>query len=312
MSFLIIVVAVLVVRHGEWTHHIQRDEWFGQWLQSVTRLAGQKPWLPVLLVIGVPVLLLAVLLYVLGDYWWLTFVINTLVLIYAIGRGNWHDECDSWVEFFSERDPLLLKQKIAGAIEMPADVTDNQVENAWLEARKSVLYHQLDGFYTVLFWFFVVGAPAALLYRLLHLSRQGQQTTNDSAASPEVDLFLWMMEWLPVRVMALLFCLVGNFTTGFWVLKQIVLDGVLTSVEILARCADAALFLDGSVDDDDVLDADVEEKKNRTAKMIERMELRALEQKTLGIMRRYSVELQALLRRSESAFLVAIALMALI
>jgi len=54
------------------------------------------------------------------------------------------------------------------------------------------------------------------------------------------------------------------------------------------------------------------EKKSRTAKMIERMEAKALEQKTLGVMRRYSVELQALLQRSEWAFLVLIAMIALI
>lgn len=311
MNFLIVVVAVVMVWQREWIQHLQRDEWFVQCLKPVTRLANQKPWLPMVLVVCVPVFILAILLYVLSDYWWITFVINALVLVYAIGRGNWHDECDSWVSFFAERDPQVLKQKIAGSVELSAAMTDNQVENAWLQARQNVLYHQLDGFYTVVFWFFIVGAPAALFYRLLHLCQQHAKQETTSVASSELTLFLWMMEWLPVRVMSLLFCLVGNFTTGFWVLRQIVLDSMLASAETLARCADAALFLDGSVDDD-LLDDDAEIKKNRTTKMIERMEARALEQKTLAIMRRNSVELQALLRRSQWAFLVAIALIALI
>jgi len=317
MNFLIVVTAVLMVRQGEWIHHMQRDDWFNQWLKRIIQIAGKKPWLPLVLAVGVPVLVLVLLLYFLGDYWWITFVINAAVLLYSIGRGNWHDECDSWVNFFAERDLLLLKQKIAEPAENPANVTDNRVENIWLEARQNVLYDQLDGFYTVVFWFFFVGAPAALFYRLLHLCEQcnikieASGKANSEVVS-EVSLLLWMMEWFPVRVMAMLFCLVGNFTTGFWVLKQIVLDGVLASTVVLAQCADAALFLDGSVDDDDILGDESEEIKSRTAKMIERMESRALEQRTLGIMRRNSVELQALLQRSEWAFLVLMALIAII
>jgi len=179
-----------------------------------------------------------------------------------------------------------------------------------LQARSDVLYHQLEGFYTIVFWFFVLGAPAALFYRLLRLYQQHEKVIKGELL--EMSLLVWLMEWLPVRVMSMLFCLVGNFTTGFWVLKQILLDNVLTSSAVLAHCADAALFLDGSVDDDELLVEGLAEKKSRTAKMIERMEAKALEQKTLGVMRRYSVELQALLQRSEWAFLVLIAMIALI
>jgi AmpE protein len=311
MNFLIIVVTVLMVRQGEWIRRIQRDDWFDHWLKGLSQMTGQKkPWLALVLVVGAPAFALALLIYVLADYWWITFAINAAVLLYAIGRGHWHDECDKWVKIFSERDMLIVKQKIAESGEEPTAVTDDQVESTWVAARSHVLYHQLDGFYTVVFWFFIVGAPAALFYRLLHLYQPRHKQSE--AIVSDVNLLLWMIEWLPVRVMAMLFCLVGNFTTGFWVLKQILLDGVLTSVDTLARCADAALFLDGSVDDDEILDEVPDDKKTRIAKMIERMESRAMEQKTMGIMRRYSVELQALLQRSEWAFLVVIALIALV
>jgi len=250
-----------------------------------------------------------------SDHWWAIFVINATVLLYAIGRGSWRDECDSWVDFFSERDGLVLKQKIAEQNTSPGEVSDSQIENTWLQARSDVLYHQLDGFYTVVFWFFIAGAPASLFYRLLHLYQQPGNVANEKPATtllPEISLLLWLMEWLPVRLMAMFFCLVGNFTTGFWALKQILLDSTLGSADTLARCADAALFLDGSVDDDELLDDEAEQRKTRIEKMIERMEARGLEQKTLGVMRRCSVELQALLQRSEWAFLVLIALIALI
>ncbi len=314
MNFLIVLAVVLMVHQGEWIQRFQRDDWFVYGVQNFTTVKNHQPWLPLLLMAGIPVMVLMLILFFLNDYWWAAFVINAVVLLYAIGRGSWRDECDSWVDLFAERDPSVIKQKIAGDAASPDTVADSQIENTWLQARTDVLYHHLDGFYTVVFWFFVAGAPVALFYRLLHLSQQQAvgKGLNEAAGNSEVNWLLWMMEWLPVRVMSMLFCLVGNFTTGFWVLKQILLDGILASSDVLARCADAALFLDGSVDDDDLLDEETEQKKNRTAKMIERMEARALEQKTLGVMRRNSVELQALLQRSEWAFLVVIAILALL
>jgi AmpE protein len=311
MNFLIVLAAVLMVHQGEWIRHIQRDEWFEAWQQRFAQVGAMQRWLP-LGMVAAPVLALVLVLYMLADYWWLIFIVNALVLLYSIGRGSWRTECDTWVKVFSEGDLLALKQRFAEQHIEAADVPDGHVEVMWLRARSAVLYHQLDSFYTVVFWFFVLGAPMALMYRLLHLCHQQGATTHDEKAegqpATETGLFLWLMEWIPVRVMGLLFCLVGNFTTGFWVLKQIVRDGELSSTDALVRSADAALFLDGSIDDDEAASAE----GTRTTRMIERMEAQSAGQKTLAMMRRYSVELQALLHRSEWAFLVLIALTALV
>lgn len=307
MNFLIILVAVWLVHQGEWLPAFQRDEWFSSWMERLREVATGQDWTPFLLLVLVPVLLVALLLLLTSDVWWLAVIINTAVLFYAIGRGSWRDECHSWVRFFAERDPVLLRQKL-GATEL-ADMSDADVESIWLKAREAVLYQQLEGFYTTVFWFFFAGAPAALFYRLIQLYRQEMQTRQGDLST--VDFILLMMEWLPVRLMAMLFCLVGNFSTGFWVLRQVFADASLPSTVALARCADAALFLDGSVDDD--IDEDDEDlPRSRAAKMIERMESQSLEQRTLAVMRRYSVELEALLKRSEWAFLALIAIIALL
>src|SRR5690606_10622601 len=162
---------------------------------------------------------------------------------------------------------------------------------------------QLTSFYAVAFWFFLLGAPAALLYRLLQLYQEKQQTPASGLA--DMSRLLWLLEWLPVRLIGLLFCLVGNFATTFWVLKQALQDAVSSSADILSRCADAALFLDSQPD---TVNMDQKERRDR---LIERMTLQSAERKTLAVMRRYSIELQSLLQRVEVAFLAIIALMVL-
>ncbi len=301
MTFLIILAAVLLVHQGEWIAAFQRDSWFHLLLQRFSVLSGTKVWLPFAGAVLFPVVMLIILEVWLTDYRSLIFFLSALVFFYAIGRGCWREECDSWVTFFAEPDPVVLKQKLAASDDpSQQEMADETVEEIWLEARSNVLYHQLTNFYAVAFWFFLLGAPAALLYRLLQLYQEKQQETESGLA--DMSKLLWMLEWLPVRLIGLLFCLVGNFATTFWVLKQTLQDTISTSADVLARCADAALFLDPQPDS---IEIGREERMNR---MMERMTHQALERKTLGVMRGYSIELQSLLQRVEAAFLAFIAL----
>jgi AmpE protein len=301
MTFLIILAAVILVHRGEWIGTFQQDSWFHQLLQRCTAVAGVNFWLPLVGAVLLPVVVLTILEGWLSDQRWLIFIISAVVFFYAIGRGSWRAECDSWVGFFSEPDPVVLKQKLASSTDpLQQDMADETVEQIWLEARSSVLSHQLTNFYAVAFWFFLLGAPAALLYRLLQLYQEKQQAVGSGLA--DISRLLWLLEWLPVRLVGLLFCLIGNFVTTFWVLKETLQDGVSASAEVLARCADAALFVDSRPDS---VEVSKEDRKNR---LMERMTLQSAEAKTLGIMRGYSVELQSLLQRAEAAFLAIIAL----
>lgn len=301
MTFLIILAAVLLVHRGEWIGAFQHDGWFHALLQRFTALAGVNAWLPLAGAVLLPVVILTVIEAWLEDYHWLVFIISTGVFFYAIGRGSWREECDSWVQFFAEPDPIVLKQKLAASTD-PAqqDMADESVEHIWLDARNSVLSHQLTNFYAVAFWFFILGAPAALLYRLLQLYQEKQQAPVSGLA--DMSRLLWLLEWLPVRLVGSLFCLAGNFTTAFWVLRQTLQDTVNTSADVMSRCADAALFLDPQPDS---MEVNREERMNR---MMERMTHQAAERKTLAVMRGYSVELQSLLQRVEVGFLALIAL----
>lgn len=301
MTFLIILIAVLLVHQGEWMGLFQQDNWFQRLLRYFSAFTSAPLWLPFIAAVLLPVVVLTFVLAWLEPYRWLVFIINAWILLYAIGRGSWRKECDSWVVFFSEPDPAVLKQKLADSTDpSQQDMADETVERIWEDARSSVLYHQLTNFYAVVFWFFLLGAPAALLYRLLQLYQEKHQQNPASVAN--MAKLLWLLEWLPVRLMGLLFCLVGNFSTAFWVLQQTFRDTITTSADVLSRCADAALFLDPQPDSIEVA------KEERIARMMERLSLKALERKTLAVMRGYSIELQLLLQRAEVAFLAMVAL----
>jgi len=103
---------------------------------------------------------------------------------------------------------------------------------------------------------------------------------------------------------------VGQFSTAFWVLRQMMSDGVTSSVDVLSRCADAALFVDrDNLDEEDELSFSEQE---RNKKRMERVTAKSLEKKTLVIMRGYCGQLQRLLGYVEVAFLAALAVIVLL
>ena len=61
----------------------------------------------------------------------------------------------------------------------------------------------------MIFWFYLFGAPAALAYRLLAL--HGDLDFDETDADQPGLKWLWLMEWLPVRLLGLTVGLVGNF-----------------------------------------------------------------------------------------------------
>src|SRR5476651_240745 len=92
MSFLVLLLAVWIEKFSALRQRVQRDS---LWLQELHKLESSprttaRPWLVLALTVLLPVLLLALILWVLGSvaYGWLALPVHLLVLIYSLGRGD--------------------------------------------------------------------------------------------------------------------------------------------------------------------------------------------------------------------------------
>ena len=92
MSFLVLLLAVWVEKFSAGRQRIQQDGW---WLEQLRRVEAAPawqaaPWLSLARLVLLPVLLLALLLWLLTSvaYGWLALPVHLLVLIYALGRGD--------------------------------------------------------------------------------------------------------------------------------------------------------------------------------------------------------------------------------
>ena len=98
---------------------------------------------------------------------------------------------------------------------------------------------QVNGqLFAVLFWYLVAGPLGLVAYRLISVS-QGLPAVHREASI----LTLWL-DWIPARMTALLYLLVGSFQAGFSVYRQHFLSRPAQNDLLLSQCGLAALSLE--------------------------------------------------------------------
>ena len=84
----------------------------------------------------------------------------------------------------------------------------------------------------MIFWYFLLGPGAALAYRLLALS---VENSRQPALKERAEQLRHALDWLPVRVLALSFALVGNFVAVVRVMLHELLNWHISAGHLVAR-----------------------------------------------------------------------------
>ena len=293
MNFLIVLLAIITVEaYGELSF-IQRDEWVRKWHQGLAKLSflqsAAKLKVAVFVLVPAVVLQLVLLAMAQSHLGFFVFLLELLVLLYALGRGN----LDTQVSLLSsdlERDDLQAAFHDA-AVFNTAHRESNASNSSDLRSEifAALPYRIFERSFAVVFLFFFLGAPAALCYRLLALHGDLSLEADESAASnksaagkesaaskkssvdesvetvvekssdqnseaiaapnphsssdlnsPALKL-LWLLEWIPVRLLGFTVGLVGSFSDTATHLRELLFCSHTATAELLRRCVQGAL-----------------------------------------------------------------------
>lgn len=283
MNFLIVLLAIITVEaYGELSF-IQRDEWVRKWHQGLAKLSflqsAAKLKVAVFVVVPAVVLQLVLLAMAQSHLGFFVFLLELLVLLYALGRGN----LDTQVSLLSsdlERDDLQAAFHDA-AVFNTAHRESNASNSSDLRSEifAALPYRIFERSFAVVFLFFFLGAPAALCYRLLalHGDLSLENDVDESAASKESSVdesvetvvekssdqnsetitapnphsssdlnspalkLLWLLEWIPVRLLGFTVGLVGSFSDTATHLRELLFCRHTATAELLRRCVQGAL-----------------------------------------------------------------------
>ncbi len=209
MKLLVIVLCLLSERFLIHTVSHQRFYWFADYYLSIKKLIEKNdffsnPWVYLAAVV-IPIILVVSLIYFLFSgifFGFLGVIFSVLIFFYCLGPQN---------AFY----PLS---------ESNAESTNNtEVVGDYFAQVNSQLF-------SVIFWYVVTGPIGALTYRLITLC----QTINpiNQQAKQVTDV----LEWIPARISALLYLLVGNFQRGFIVFTKLLFTKPEFNHQILSDC----------------------------------------------------------------------------
>lgn len=213
MKLLVILLCLFSERFLMHSLSYHRFSWFDQYCLSVKNALATRNLLtsPALLLafIAIPIPLLAFIIYMLFQnllFGLIGLLFNIAVLFYCIGPQN---------PFYPENTESSPE---------PAAV----VIGAYFSAVNTQLF-------AVIFWYVIAGPIAALFYRLITLS---QHTPGvDAWAQRSTDI----LEWIPARLSAFLYLLVGNFQSGLKPFTRLALASPEQNHQLLSECGLHAL-----------------------------------------------------------------------
>ncbi|MFJ2430467.1 regulatory signaling modulator protein AmpE [Pseudomonas sp. NPDC087804] len=237
MSFLVLLLAVWIEKFSALRHRVQRD---GGWirelnkLESSERLAG-KPWLVLTILVLFPVALLALLLEVLEPvaYGLLALPVHLLVVIYSLGRGDLLGGLGPFRDAWRRED----LQAAAHVAKRDLDICADSGEELLDRVQGHLLWEAYQSFFAVIFWYFVLGPVAALAYRLLALAEE--HGTNPALVERAAQL-RHAFDWVPVRLLAASFALVGNFVAVGRVMLHELLNWNISAAQLINKVGLAA------------------------------------------------------------------------
>ena len=263
MHFLIILIAIAVLESNGQLAFIQRDLWVQKWHRALAKLPALKNsgLLKVAVYVLVPVIALQLVLWYLGSggNGILVFLLELGVLLYCLGRGDLSAQI-AVLESDIQRSDLQAAFHDAAVFNIGhRAVSADSAEGLFRELAATLPYRLFERSFVVVFWFFFLGAPLALAYRLLalHGDMQLEETevlldedqagdediaeALEAAVPNQANKLLWYLEWIPVRFLALTLGLMGDFSQAISPLKELVFCPKTSTADVLRLCVLGAL-----------------------------------------------------------------------
>ncbi|AKH68916.1 membrane protein required for beta-lactamase induction [Spongiibacter sp. IMCC21906] len=255
MEFLAILVAWAAVQFWGSGGKIQQDDWLSRLYQFFSWVP--TPVLRLSITVLLPVLGVVLALGLFHGIAWglLSFALSVAVLLYSLGRGDFQILLRLYLNSWQRGD---LEGSYRHAQAFSCELGEMNADNA-LElhnnVRRAVFYQGFERWFAVVFWFVLAGPAVALAYRLLFVLLR--EPAVSQAERDAIARTLYILEWLPVRLLALAFSLVGNFDKGFGALKAEVFESQTSAdfLDIVGSQALPASLPEGQLDGEQFVDA---------------------------------------------------------
>ena len=224
MKFLVILICLMV--NYLWLKDLDQfdDGWFFRFRGRVegwsSGLDEKMPlgWLAAFaLIYGVPLLSLAIILFITeGSVFGLvTMVVHILVLLVAFDRTQPGQLAKDFLEKWKTADMascLEFLQKEFNASSLPGEDDRDAIGKYF---SKQLSYRSFEKMFVMFFWYMCTGALGILFSYITYQLRDSHPEQPQQRQVDLISLLIQLLEWVPLRLLALTFSLAGNFVQCF-------------------------------------------------------------------------------------------------
>jgi AmpE protein len=158
----------------------------------------------------------------------LALPVHLLVVIYSLGRGDLLAGLGPFRDAWRREDLQAAAHVAKRDLNICADSGEQLLERV----EGHLLWQAYQSFFAVIFWYFLLGPVAALSYRLLALAEEhGQNPAVVERAAQLRHAF----DWVPVRLLAASFALVGNFVAVGRVMLHELLNWNISAAQLIEK-----------------------------------------------------------------------------
>lgn len=221
MKFLAILIALGLEQWRIASWRRASENLYVQFLRKleVFLAPGRNTWLVTIAAL-LPILVVALIDYLSSAAWWLSLIWDVLLLYFVMGFRHFSHACAEITESLKDGDVMAARAALykwqGGDTSM---MTSDEIAQRSIEGGIIAAYRNVFG---VFFWFCILGGWGAAAYWMLNLmAREWAQPVaglNVSTLSEErgklgraARWLLFLADWIPIRVLAATFAIVGNF-----------------------------------------------------------------------------------------------------
>ncbi len=228
MKFLVILICLAL--NYLWLKHYDRfdDRWFFRFRENMEVVAQRVVrnaaiWWPAMaLIYALPLLFLVLVLHLAAGLalGLPTMLIHILIVLVAFDRTQpgklARDFLEIWAEGDQDAGIAFLRREFRGADKQKFA---NEEEIAYF-FRKHLVYRSFEKMFVQFFWYLALGPAGVLVSYISYQLRDGRNEQTHPKSAETIDSVILLLEWIPLRLVALSFSLAGNFVHCFNQLKQ--------------------------------------------------------------------------------------------
>jgi len=265
MKFLVILICLAA--NYLWRKDLDRidDAWF-YFLQNKLKLAVSsrtetypRAWIAGLLILLIlPLLVLLLVLTLLeGLFFGLaTMAVHVLILLMAFDRTHPGLIVQEYLDHWREGDFEACIHYLENELDCEFLPEPGDVGALHQAVSRLYLYRCFEKMFVMFFWYVLTGPMGVLFAYLCYQLRDSNRGAELGNSRAIVQRIIILIEWLPLRLLAITLCLVGDFENCFNRLRQTPLIDEADASETIHGLATCALadknFTDANVKGDAV------------------------------------------------------------